>query len=52
MTIKILTPMSKVVHCSTYRPLMHKELADPVEQDHMKSFLQMAEDQWGNCWRR
>ncbi len=49
MTTKILTPMGKVVHCSTYRLLMPKELADPVEQDRMNAFLGIAEERWGNC---
>ncbi len=48
MTAKILTLMGKVVHCSTYRLLMPKELADPVEQDRMEALLQAAEDLWGN----
>ncbi len=48
MTAKILTPTGEVVHRSTYRPLTPKELADPVEQDNMKTFLRMAEEQWGN----
>ncbi len=48
MTAKILTPTGEVVHCSTYRMLMYKELADPVKQDCMKAFLQMSVEQWGN----
>ncbi len=32
MNPKILTPMGKVVHHITYRPLTPKELADPVNR--------------------
>ncbi len=44
MTAKILIPTGKVVHCSTYKLIMHEELADPVKLDHMKAFLWMAHD--------
>ncbi len=47
MTAKISTPTGDVVHRSTYRLLMHKELADPVKQDHMKAFLWTVEERWG-----
>ncbi len=47
ITAKILTPTGEVVHRSTYRLLMHKELADPVERDCMKAFLQTAKERWG-----
>ncbi len=45
MTAKILTPMGKVVYCSTYRKITLKKFSDPVEQNNMKAFLWMAEDQ-------
>ncbi len=49
ITTKILTSTGKVVHCSTYRLLTPEEIADPIKQDHIKAFLQMAEELWGNC---
>ncbi len=45
MTAKILTPTDEIVHHRVYRPLTPEGLADPVKQDNMKAFLQMAEDQ-------
>ncbi len=47
MTAKILTPTDKIVHCSTYRPLMPEELVDLVKQDPMKDSLQKGEEWWG-----
>ncbi len=52
MTTKILTLTGKVVHWSTYRPLMLKALADTVLQDHMKAFLITARDWWDTCLAR
>ncbi len=49
MTAKILTSLGKVVPHITFRLLTPKEHTDPVEQDHMKAFLQMAEEWWGIC---
>ncbi len=49
MTANILTLMDTVIHCCTYKSHIPKELADSVEQDHMKAFLQMAKDWWGSC---
>ncbi len=48
MTAKILTPMGKVIHRSTYRPLMPNELTDPVKQDCMTALFWTAEEWWGN----
>ncbi len=47
MTAKILNhPQStgKVIHHSTYRPLMPEELTSPVKQDPMNIFLHNAEE--------
>ncbi len=47
MTAKILTHTGEVVHCSTYRLLTPEKIADLVEQERMKAFLQTAEERWG-----
>ncbi len=52
MSTMILTPMGLGVHCSTNRPLMPKELTNPIKQDCMKAFLITAEDWWGKCLAR
>ncbi len=39
MTAKSLIPTGKVLHHNTYRLLMPEELAEPVEQDCMNTFL-------------
>ncbi len=49
MTAKILTLLDAVVHCSKYRLLNPKELADAVEQDCTKDFLQTATNHWDKC---
>ncbi len=49
-TAKILIPTGEAVHCN--QQLITEKLADPDEQDHMHTFLWMAEDRWGTCLAR
>ncbi len=48
MIAKILTHTGKVVHHRLYQLFTHEELADPIEHNYMKAFLQIAVERWVN----